>query len=199
MTDNQGWWYCGKYINSEDSELIPSDAVGFVYMIRQFPDEVCIKLIERGIHMELPGTIKIYIGKKSLTSTRKSKIGVRAQAKQKAETGDGRVKKVQRITKSSGWLSYNSSCKPLIENMKEHPELYRKEILQWCWSKKNLSYTEELWQYKYRVLEIDSWNDNIGGTYYKHDASKQKWEAHKEKMKTTPRVRKPKVKKEIPY
>jgi len=198
MTDNQGWWYNGKYIDSEDSELIPIDAIGFVYIIEkyEYPYPTVAEELER-LMMWKP--VKIYIGKKSMTSTRKSKIGVRAQAKQKAETGDGRVKKVQRITKSSGWLGYNSSCKPLIEDMKEHPELYRKEIIQWCWSKKNLSYSEEYWQYKYRVLEIDSWNDNIGGRYYKHDANKQKWEAHKEKMKNTPRVRKPKVKKEIPY
>ena len=145
------WQYRGKEITDSD---VPADAIGFVYKIERTDG-------------------KIYIGKKLLTSTRKSKLGVRAIKKQVEEyTDKRRIKKVQVKVKESNWKTYNSSNKELAAEIKEQPELFRKTIIEWCWSKKHLSYMEEKMQHLYGVLEIDNWNDNIGGRYFKRDLIK---------------------------
>jgi len=163
MENNQPkWLWEGKPVQPED---IPEWAVGFVYEIVDLSNG------------------KQYIGKKSLTSTRKTKIGIRAQQKQKLETGDGRVKKVKRVIKSSGWENYNSSNKVLAEAIKQEPDRYVKRILEWAYSKKNLSYLEMKFMMYWNVLENESYNDNILGKFYRHDTSKQLWEEYQQKQK----------------
>lgn len=147
------WVHEGEYIDEHFQP--PADAIGFIYRI---------------FHI---GTGKMYIGKKNLSSTRKKKIGIRAQKKQLEELQDKRrVKRVQRITKESDWRDYNSSCKPLQELMKTNRHEYNKQIIEWCYSKKHLTYCEYKWMYHYKVLEIDSWNDNIAGTIFKQEIQK---------------------------
>jgi hypothetical protein len=162
------WLYQGKEVTED---MVPEWAVGFVYRITRYP--VSIEEIKKGIYINI-GPLKLYIGKKLLTSTNKKKIGVRAQAKQLLETGDKRrVKKVSRVVKNSGWINYNSSCKPLQADIKEHPELFVKEIIHWCHSKKHMTYCEIKEQFLHNVLEIDSYNDNIGGKIFRKDLIKQ--------------------------
>lgn len=186
--ENNIWWYQGSPI-TEDK--IPSWSVGFIYRIMKK-----IIVYDHSIAGDIVNRM-VYIGKKSLTSTRKKKIGVRAQAKQKAETGDGRVKKVERITKSSGWENYWSSCKELQEEVKAHPELYEKHIIEFCYSKKNMTYLELKYQFLYNVLEHDTFNANINGSLYKHDTDRQLYEEYKQKRAAAPK--KPRVKKQIKY
>lgn len=155
------WTYKGEVVTPES---IPEGSVGFVYRITTYNT---LHDIQWSKDLVIPAeNKKVYIGKKQLTSTRKSKIGVRAQKKQLEETGDKRrIKKVQRITKNSNWLCYDSSCIPLQNAIKEHPELVTKEILTWCHSKKHMSYEETRQQFLHQSLEIDSWNDHIQNWY----------------------------------
>ncbi len=158
------WLYNGLPIDEENCP--PSWACGFCYMI---------------VNLETGG---MYIGKKSLTSIRKKKIGVRAQAKQKAETGDGRVKKVERIVKSSGWESYNSSNKTLAAEITVNPEKFRKTIIEWAYSKKNLSWLEVKYIVKTGLMERESnsYNENLMGKFWKHDTSRELYEQYKQKL-----------------
>lgn len=65
---------------------------------------------------------RYYIGKKNLTSTR------------------GRGKKA--VTKESNWKTYCSSSKELKEIIKNGNINYKKEILEFCFSKAELTYRE---------------------------------------------------------
>ena len=169
------WTYNG----SEEFE-VPVDAVGFVYKIVKRISTIYD--IPGNEHLNKPSdwtTLedKIYIGKKLLTSTTKRKVGKRALEKLHKETGDRRKgQRIVRVTKPSSWENYESSCKPLIEDIKLHPELYRKEIICFCHSRKHLSYCEVREQMKYNVLETDTWNDNILGKWFRKDIVKPKTE-----------------------
>lgn len=164
------WLYNGVIVTAD---TVPEWAVGFVYKIEK------MKTINLTESYWAPGstrqiTDKLYIGKKLLSSTRKKKIGVRAQAKQLLEVTDKRrIKKVARVVKNSGWMNYNSSCKPLQEDIKAQPELFVKEIIHWCHSKKHMTYCEMREQFLHNVLEIDSYNDNIAGKLFCKDLIKQ--------------------------
>lgn len=151
---------------------VPEEAIGFIYLILWDAD-------------------KPYIGKKSLTSSRKKAIGVR----EKATTGTRKRSKI--VVKDSGWQTYTGSCKPLNELITQEPKKCYREILEWAYSKKNLHYLEMKYQYKYNVLETDSFNDNIGGRIWRMDADKKVYDKYKEEQKNKPK--KPKVKKDIPY
>ena len=142
--------------NGETEFSPPSWAVGMVYKIS--------KLDKFG------NKVKIYIGKKSLCSNRKGKVGKREIA------ATGTRKRVKRVIKDSGWSTYWSSCKELQQEQKEHPELFVREILEWCFSKKNMTY-KELWcQFWYNVLEKDTYNSNLNGSLYRHDTDRQLYE-----------------------
>ena len=139
------WYYKGYLMTSE---AIPEGSVGYCYYIVHLP------------------TKKGYIGRKLLTSTTRKRIGVR----EKAAT---RTRKTFKVTvKESNWLQYNSSCKPLQLAMKENPDEFRKNILEFAHSKKHLHYLELKYMFHFNILEIDSWNDNIGGTIYRRDLIK---------------------------
>ncbi len=167
-------WYYKNEIVDENFPL-PENAVGFVYKISRYINEGMANDAYRNspytLNLNLPD--RIYIGKKSLIQTHKKKVGKREQARQLLETGDKRkVKRVTRVKKASPWMKYESSCSPLKLEIKEHPELFRKEIICFCFSKKELSYRELQQQFRYNVLETDSFNDNIAGTYYRRDLIK---------------------------
>lgn len=182
MTEKKGqvleWWYKGKVVIEAEE-----GAVGFVYRITRYPSANHINLLRKGVGMSLPGYTKSYIGKKLLHSTRKVAIGKRAQAAEKESRADGKCKKVKKVVKDSDWLIYNSSNKTLSSEIVEHPELFDKQILHWTYSKKNTSYMEIVEMVRHSVLEIDSYNDNISGSYYRIDANKQLYDEYRERQK----------------
>ena len=62
------------------------------------------------------------------------------------------------------------SSKELLADIKESGEdVYMRDILHFCYSKKQLTYYEINYQMKYNVLEVDSYNDNILGKFYRKD------------------------------
>ena len=148
------WNFMDKIV-TEDS--IPLDAIGFVYKIIHIP------------------TGKFYIGKKNLTSVRRLKIGKREldslKEARKAEGKSGRLPSKKTVKKTSDWENYYSSNDVIKEMVKSgKSDEFKREIIQFCFSKKSLSYWEVYYQFKYDVLASDNcYNDTIGGSYYRKD------------------------------
>lgn len=131
------WLHEGNIVTEEH---VPIGAVGFVYKIIHTP------------------TGRYYIGKKSLTSTRKL-------APLKGQ------KRKRTVTKSSDWEKYYSSNDWIKEQIKEgKSEEFSREIIQYCFSKKSLTYYEIYWQFQYNVLADDNAiNENLMGKFYRRD------------------------------
>jgi hypothetical protein len=148
------WLYKDNEVSIED---IPEDAVGFVYKIIHTP------------------TGKYYIGKKSLESVRNVKIGKRELERIKAERKElklrGSAPKKKKVRKISDWETYYSSNEWINEEVKSGKgDEFSREILQFCNSKKSLSYYEVEWMFRYDVLrDENSLNGNISGKWYKRD------------------------------
>lgn len=136
------WTYRGKTISSVN-DLPHDDAFGFVYLITN---------LDNG---------KQYVGKKQLFFTRKKKRTLKARALK------DKRKRFERVTTESDWLTYNGSCKKLLEDIEKGATI-KKEILIFVNKKKLLSYYELKYQFLYDVLESDSYNDNIQGRFFRN-------------------------------
>lgn len=122
------------------TEELPEGSVGFVYKITHLP------------------TDKFYIGKKSLT--------------QRRTLPPLKGKKRKRIViKDSDWEKYYSSNEWIKLQVKEgKSEEFKREIIQFCKSKKSLSYWELYWQFKYDALQNEKCiNKNLLGKFYRKD------------------------------
>jgi hypothetical protein len=146
------WLYVSEKDNTcsiKSLEDFPENCVGFIYLIKN------------------QTTGKIYIGKKSLYSNTNKKLTKKEIAEQ---TGPGRKPTKKLVTKESNWKVYMGSSKELLADIKETSEdIYERNILHFCFSKKQLTYYEINYQMKYNVLEVDSYNDNILGKFYRKD------------------------------
>jgi hypothetical protein len=131
------WKFNGNIVTEENT---PESAVGFVYKIVHIP------------------TGKFYIGKKSLTSTRRLK------------PLKGKVRK-RVVRKASDWEKYYSSNEWIKEQIKEgKSDEFARIIIQFCFSKKSLTYWEVWWQFKEDVLNNSlSINENIIGKFFRKD------------------------------
>ena len=148
------WIFADKLVTVDD---IPENAHGFIYRIVHIP------------------TGRFYIGKKSLTSSRTKKIGkrelVKIKEERKANGISGRLPSKRVVKSDSDWMDYFSSNDWIKGEVKAgKSDEFSREILQFCHSKKNLSYWETWWQFHYDVLNNEnSLNDNVGGRYYRKD------------------------------
>ena len=148
------WIFEGNIVTEE---VIPENAAGFVYMITHIPSG------------------RYYIGKKSLESVRTVKIGKRElerlKEERKARGVGGRVAAKKKVRKVSDWETYYSSNDWIKEQVKEgKSEEFKREIIQFCNSKKSLSYYEVYWMFKYNVLsDQNSLNSNILGKFFPKD------------------------------
>jgi len=144
------WKYKGKEVTCLEDMADYEKIVGFVYIIKRV----------KSSH----GPEKIYIGKKSLQHSRK----VRITKKEKLEFPTRKVFK--KVVKESDWIKYWGSCNPLKDDMKVIPlKYFTREIIEFCYSKKYLSYCEIEHQFKYDVLRKDTYNGNILSRYFKKD------------------------------
>ena len=112
-------------------------------------------------------TNKFYIGKKSFFHNKKKKLTKKELAEQ---TGPGRrsTTKVEQV--DSGWRDYYGSSKELLADVKLlGKDKFKRIILDFCETKKQLTYSEIYHQMIYRVLFVDSYNDNILGKFYRRD------------------------------
>lgn len=141
-------------MDCKDLEDPPVGAIGFVYLI-QFRE------YESGKRYR-------YIGKKNLTSTRKRKFG----KKEAALVTDKRKKLYEMVTKESDWRTYIGSNKELKRLIKDGTvKFIFREVLEFAWTKKHLTYLELKYQFEYDVLDDDQFlNDNILGKFFDRDA-----------------------------
>ena len=113
------------------SETPPLDALGFIYKITNL----------------LTG--RFYIGKKSLWSKKRVKIS----KKEKLLNPTRKIYK--EVIKETNWREYTGSSLVLNQDIEKlGKENFKKEIIQWCFSKRELSYSEVKWQFYYNVREI---------------------------------------------
>ncbi len=131
------WKFKGNLVTEENT---PDGAIGFVYKITHLPSG------------------KFYIGKQSLTSTRRLK------------PLKGKVRK-RVVRKASDWEKYYSSNEWIKNEVKEgRAEDFEREIIQFCFSKKSLTYWEVWWQFKLDVLaDPQSINENLMGKFFRKD------------------------------
>ena len=140
------WLYKGEQITQIEDLPNYNYLEGFVYMI------TC----------KIDG--KIYIGKKTLFFSKKTKIS----AREKKETKTRKKSKI--VIKESDWLSYWGSSVELHEDIKKYGEQnFEREILELCCSKKYLTYCEVKYQIQFDVLNRNTYNSNIFGKFFIRD------------------------------
>ena len=135
-----------------DVKQLDKHIMGFVYRIDHIPSN------------------KSYIGKKFLVFTRKQKLGKKEL--KIFEGQKGRPPKFKVVSKESDWKTYWSSNKHLVELVKNEPkENFKRIILHFASSKKELTYIETKYQFLYEVLEkpTEFFNDNILGKFFTRD------------------------------
>ena len=131
-------------------DKFPENCVGFVYKITN---------IQTG---------KFYIGKKSLFSNVRKKL-----TKKELEelSGPGRKPTKKLVTTESNWPVYWGSNKGILQEIKESgTDSFRKEILKFCFNKKQLTYWEVHYQCVNEVLLTEkSYNDNVLAKFFRKD------------------------------
>jgi hypothetical protein len=140
------WFFDGWiYKNMEfTEEMIPDGAVGFIY----------------GMTAIIDGKAVRYIGKKNFYADVKTKLG------KKEMPTDKRLKTYKRVRKTT-YKNYFSSNETLKQAHKDGVRIKR-EILQVCFSKTELTYQEAKFLFAYDVLDAEEFlNSNILGKFYK--------------------------------
>lgn len=146
------WVYENHFAVSDGN--VPEWATSFVYVIRH---EIPVDGGRDG------SIIKLYVGKKQLTTNRRKRIGVREKVATKTR------KTFKTEVKISDWQNYWGSSASLKEARKSGIGTWDRIILYWCHSKKHATYIELRTQMEFRVLERESYNDNINGSLYRRD------------------------------
>ena len=137
------WLY--KDVAIDNIDQIPEGTFGYVYLITNII------------------TGKIYVGKKQLSSNRKTKL-----TKKEKLLPENKRKKYKRVVKESDWKGYWGSSDELKKDIVQLGiENFKREILCFCSSKIDLSYYEVHYQISYNVLFSDSYNGTILGKFYK--------------------------------
>jgi hypothetical protein len=142
------WLYKDKIIENLDN--FPKDCFGFVYKIT---------------HLK---TDQFYIGRKNLQMKKTKKLGKKVQALQE---GRGRKKTKEVSYEESNWLTYWSSSEIIHKMVKEQGEdVFKREILEFAFNPKQLSFLEAEYQFKLEVLRNPkALNENIQARYFKKD------------------------------
>jgi Putative endonuclease segE, GIY-YIG domain len=150
MSNNWFIYENGAVKEYDSVDKFPENCVGFVYKITNIK------------------TGKFYIGKKSLYSNVRKKL----TKKELAElSGPGRKPTKKLVTSESNWLVYWGSNKGILQEIKEEgTDSFRKEILKFCFNKKQLTYWEVHYQCINEVLLTDkSYNDNVLAKFFRKD------------------------------
>jgi hypothetical protein len=139
-----------KIVEYDSIDKFTENCIGFVYRITN---------IQTG---------KFYIGRKSLYSNVKKKL----TKKELSElSGPGRKPTKKLVTSESNWMVYWGSNKGILQEIKEEgTSMFRREILKFCFNKKQLTYWELHYQCVENVLLTDkSYNDNILAKFFRKD------------------------------
>lgn len=140
----------GQIIEYNSVDKFPENCIGFVYKITNIK------------------TGKFYIGKKSLYSNVRKKLTKKELAEY---SGPGRKPTKKLVTSESNWQDYWGSNKGILQEIKEEgTDNFRKEILKFCFNKKQLTYWEVHFQCINEVLLTEkSYNDNVLAKFFRKD------------------------------
>jgi hypothetical protein len=117
-------------------------------------------------------TGKFYIGKKTFLHNKKKKLTKKELAAMPVTRGRTATTKIEQV--DSGWRDYYGSSKELVADIKTYgKENFQRVILDFCETKKQLTYSEVFYQMTERVLFLDTYNDNILGKFYRKDFASQ--------------------------
>lgn len=142
------WIYKGKIVNS--IEDVPNGMYGFIYLITNKTSD------------------RFYIGKKILKNSLNKRLGKKERAMLPITKGRKPTKK--KVITESNWQTYWGSSVELSEDvLKLGEDNFSREILFFTKNKKQQSYFEVYYQFKYDVLTSNSYNLNISGHYFKKD------------------------------
>lgn len=156
------WKFLGKEICTLAET--PRDSIGFIYKITNLDNN------------------KFYIGRKNLFSitnpviTKKKYeqlkdsghevVKTRQKVKSKSGVVDWKYKQ-KNVKKETNWESYTGSNKFLNKDIEDGANISR-EILQFCYTQKELTYEEVRYQFISEVLEdCQSYNSNILAKFFK--------------------------------
>lgn len=141
--DKVNWEYKGEVISSYSQ--MPEGTIGFIYKIYN---------LDSG---------KYYIGRKGVAGNKKRKL----TAKEKLLPENNRKTYVIEHKESTSWKSYCGSNETLKEEVKNGARV-RKEILHYCFSKAEMTYTEtrEI-LCSGALIDENSYNGWIKATIYK--------------------------------
>ena len=140
----------GQIVEYDSVDKFPENCIGFVYKITNIK------------------TGKFYIGKKSLFSNVRKKLTKKELAEY---SGPGRKPTKKLVTSESNWMDYWGSNKGILQEIKEEgTDNFRKEIIKFCFNKKQLTYWEVHYQCVNEVLLSDkSYNDNVLAKFFRKD------------------------------
>lgn len=143
------WFYENKEIKSIKD--LGEDVYGFIYIIKN------------------KKTNQYYIGKKQILSKTNKKLGKKEKAALPITKGRRPTKKL--VIKETNWKDYYGSNIQIQEDIKKFgKQNFERSILRLVYTKKQLSYYENYYHYKYEVLFDDTcYNNCIGGKYWKED------------------------------
>lgn len=148
----KNWFYkgpLGTILEINQIQDFEKEYIGFIYLITNTINN------------------KIYVGRKSLYSNINKKLTKKEISEQ---TGPGRKPTKKLVTAESNWKTYCGSSKELLKDIKEIGiENFNREIIHLCKSKKQLTFYEIQYQIIFKVLEVESYNDNILGKFYRKD------------------------------
>jgi hypothetical protein len=146
------WYYQGKPFETLDQLRSclnynhPEKIIGFCYKITNLT------------------TGAIYIGKKSVKSVQKKKLN------RKELSSDKRKRNYKVVVSESDWKKYYGSSKQLTEDVQKlGKDCFLREILEFACTKKYLGYLELKYQFRFDVLNQQSYNGNILGRYFHKD------------------------------
>ncbi len=142
MSSNfDGWIY--NYIEFTE-DMIPEGAVGFIYEMTAVIDNESVR----------------YIGKKNFYADVKTKLG------KKETPTDKRLKTYKRVRRASYKNYYSSN--DVLKKAHKDGVIIRREILEICYSKTDLTYQEARYLFCNDVLTDNRYlNSNILGKFYR--------------------------------
>ena len=111
------WTFNGEIVDTIDK--FPKGAIGIIYRIDNLSNG------------------KYYFGRKTCISNRKKKLTL---AEKKLEENKRKTYKYE-ITETAGWKNYKGSNKPLLADLAKGDK-YKKEIIQFCFSKAEMTFYE---------------------------------------------------------
>lgn len=162
------WNYGGLDILS--IEDVPEGAIGFIYIIRN---------VSKGM---------FYIGRKSFFSERNQEVSkavydrlkkagepvTKTKNKKKSKKGSIVWRYKKKTRKETNWKKYTGSSKELNKHIKSGDK-YNKEILCFCYSKKEISYRELKHIVCTDCLEReDCYNGNLLGKWFPKDLKNER-------------------------